>query len=151
MQNPLRAEICPSCSSKQHMPACCWRKWIFCSITEHPLRFISSVHPLRGALENSGKINLGANLFHFWAKRKVSRGCYCSWSDSPPGISYPWKLLHLRDCRADNDELYDSSCHLPWHLSSRMLLLPVRLNFSDFITQLLALVSFLIARLKILI
>lgn len=84
---------------------------------------------------------------HFRVKGKVSGGCYCSWSDSPPGISYPWKLLQFRDCRAD--ELYHSSCNLSGHLTSRILLLPVMLNFSDFIIQLLALVAFLLTRLKI--
>lgn len=86
---------------------------------------------------------------HSWVKGKVSGGCCSTWSDRPLGTSYPWKLFHFRDHRADNGEL-DHSCNLSAHLTSRMLLLPVRLNFSDFITQLLGLVAFLIAKFKIL-
>lgn len=145
VQNPIWPEIC---TSMQHVPAGCARRWILCSITEHPLRIISSVHTLLRASEEGSKIKLKSISGRVW-REKLAGAATAPDLILPQVSVYPWKLLCFRNCRAD--ELYHSSCKLPEHLTSRILLLPLGLNFSDFITQFLAHVAFLIAKLKILI
>lgn len=146
LQNSFWPEIC---LSMQHMPAGCARKWILWCITErHLLRIISWVHTLLWASEKGSKIKHKSISGYFW--REKLAGIAAAPDLILPQLSiYPWKWLCFRNCRAG--ELCRSSCKLSKHLTSRILLLPLGLNFSDSITQLLAHVAFLIAKLKILI